>query len=80
MSNDTVVMRMYTVYKDPVDLPDVPFAVREFEILPGEAPRPGPLVGMASSLEAVRMSIPPHAGTCLVRSADDDPAIVETWL
>ena len=75
-----VVLRMYTVYRDPADLPGVPFAVREFLIVAGAEPRPGAIIGMAPSLEAVRMSIPPHADACLARSPGDDPAIVETWV
>jgi hypothetical protein len=70
---------MYTVYRAPADVPGAEFAVREWIIGRGPAPVAS-WVRAASTLFAARSLVPAWASRCMPRVADDDPAIVETWL
>ena len=80
-STDEPVLRMYTVYRDPIDLPGVRWAVREFVISSrGNGPQAARLLGTAITLELARLLIPDGADVCIARSPDDDPVIVETWI
>jgi hypothetical protein len=72
-------LTMWTVYDNPTDYPGK-VVVRRWRAV-GDEPTPDPepcYVG--DDLSAARQSIPPEANYCLIRSPDDDPAIMETWL
>lgn len=72
------VLRMYTVYHRPADLPAVEYAVRAFSIGPGSVTQ-GLLIGIGTTLDEVRRQVPACADVCMARSPEDDPAIVEIW-
>lgn len=77
---DPVVMQLYTVYLNPVDLDVAGYAVREFRISKGKVD-PGRLLAQGlDSLEEARKVVPPVADVCFARDHNDDPAIVESWI
>lgn len=65
---------IWTVYDHPSDWPDW-YVARRFD---GEEPTDDML--MNRSLAALRDSLADMGLTCLARSQEDDPVIVETWL
>lgn len=68
----------YTVYRKPLDYPDS-FVVRRFRVVASAVqPDPEPW-SVTATLSEARASIPVGL-FCLLRSVDDDPNIVETWL
>lgn len=70
---------MYTITRQPADLPGAAFAVREHLVRPA-GPVVGDLLGTADTIEAARDLVPESAGANLGRSPGDDPVIVETWM
>lgn len=74
-------MTNYVIYQGSTAVPGKPYAVRRFDILRGNsAPVPGPVVGVAATLEEAREFVPPQCGACFARADEDDPAIVESWM
>lgn len=73
---------LYTITHRPADLPGAEYAVREFTVTNTKSGgvTPGPLLGMADTLEKARALVPAWADARLLRLAGDDPVIVETWL
>lgn len=72
-------MRMWTIYRDATDV-ELPYCAREWLLYDdGRGPQPGTLWA-ALTLDDARRRVPGRFDTCLPRRADDDPAIVETWL
>ena len=71
----------YTIFRTPMDLPGVAFAVRRFDIFQGgDEPVPGPLIGTADDLDGARRLVPRRADACFQRADGDDPVVVETWM
>jgi hypothetical protein len=66
-------MRLYCVYRRPIDFPDV-FVVR---ILEGSTP--GEVVAIGETLESVRSQLPSGL-TNIGRDSQDEPQIVEVWI
>jgi hypothetical protein len=75
MTDEPLVM--WTVYKHPADYPGW-FVARPFAIT-SRGSIAGSQVLKARTLKAVRDMLPPGL-TCLTRSPDDEPQIVETWV
>jgi hypothetical protein len=69
---------MYTIYDHPLDIP-TGFVVREWLITGNGAPMAGELLIVSDTVEGAREVVPPGL-YCLGRQADDDPAVVETWV
>lgn len=69
---------MWTIYDHPKDFPKS-FVARPFSISCGGPPRPMQF-HVEGTLEQLRQSFEAIGLTCLARSPDDDPVIVETWL
>lgn len=77
MPQDTLAM--WTVYDHPTDYPDK-FVARRFDIDANGA-QPSSSIIIAADLETLRHILIVDMGlSCLTRSPDDDPKIVETWL
>lgn len=74
---DVEPIRAWTIYHDASDV-QLPYAALEW-LLDGTGPRPGRLWA-ALTLEAARERVPGRFDRCLPRAADDDPAIVESWI
>lgn len=70
---------MWTVYDRPRDYPDK-FVARRFDIGKGTV-QPSDSIIVAPDLETLRnmLEFEMHL-TCLARSPEDEPQIVETWL
>ena len=71
-------LAMWTIYDHPTDFPDH-FVAREW-LVSGRGAWPSGMVIWAATLNEVRLELLSYGLTCLERSAEDDPAIVETWL
>jgi hypothetical protein len=70
---------MWTIYDHPSDFPDK-YVARLFEVDAG-GPRPTDNFIAVSDVEELRQMFLEHfALTCISRSPEDDPKIVETWL
>lgn len=68
----------WTIYDHPSDCPDH-FAVRETVIRAGGMePQLG--VKLFWTLEGARIWLESQGLTCIPRSPEDDPVIVETWI
>jgi hypothetical protein len=76
---DSSVVRQYTIYLDPAGLVKG-YAVREWLIGRGQVDAGAVLAQGLPTLEGARMVVPPRADSCLPRTPDDDPTIVETWI
>lgn len=74
--NDPLII--WTVYDHPTDFPDN-FVARKFTT-DANGPRATAEVVVADSLDAIRESMVQRGLTCLTRSPEDEPQIVETWL
>ena len=73
------VFTVWTVYESPSDFPGW-WVLRAHDVVPGQPePIPREEWHAASSLEQVRVALPPGL-TCLPRQPDDDPVIYETWI
>jgi hypothetical protein len=72
-------MSIWTVYDNPADYPGK-YVARRFDIDAG-GPKPSSSIIIAQSLEMLRdiLQFEMHL-TCLARSPEDDPKIVESWL
>lgn len=71
-------LQMWTIYDHPTDYPFL-FVARKFEV-DAAGPRPTTEVFVAPSIDRVRFEMVRRGLTCLTRSPEDDPKIVETWL
>ena len=79
MTDDNILMPIWTVYARPKDYPDL-FVARRFDIVHGELQAcPSDDVVTASSLQELREMLPMGL-TRLPRHADDEPQIVEVWI
>lgn len=72
-------MEQYCVYNNPPEWPGW-YVVRRFKIGPGSVVRDEDWIFMCRSLEDIRDELSMRALTCVTRSRDDNPVIVETWL
>lgn len=72
------VLSMWTVYREPRDMPGVAFAARRFEVSAGAAVATNDFV-TGDTLEGIRRALP-RGLTLLSRHPNDDPVIVETWI
>ena len=72
-------LAMWTVYDHPKDYPDK-FVARRFDV-DASGPRPSASVIIMDDLDDLRdiLAYDMHL-TCLSRSPEDEPQIVETWL
>ena len=72
------MMNMWTIYDHPRDFPDF-YVARLFKV-DAEGTRATVEVVLSSSLDEIRRSMCLLGLTCLNRSPEDDPLIVEVWL
>ena len=72
-------LKIWTVIRDPSDLPGVAFCARQWVIAPGGTSTPMETVLVAPTLDALREMLPPGL-VKLARSPHDEPAIVESWI
>ena len=75
--NETI-MSMWVVYDHPLDYP-TEFVARRHEVTK-EGSRPTNEAMSSHSLDLLRDELVGRGLTCLTRSPEDDPKIVETWL
>lgn len=76
---DTEPLRMWTIYASPRDYPDK-FVARMFEVDASGA-RPTESIVISDSLDTIRECMAIQMGlTCITRSPEDEPQIVESWL
>jgi hypothetical protein len=71
-------LRMWTVYRHPRDYPDK-YVARLFEI-DADGPRVTGSIVIADGLERLQDEMMQMGLVKLMRNAEDDPVIVETWL
>jgi len=72
-------LAIWTVYDNPNDYPGK-FVARRFDV-DASGPRPSESLIIAQSLEVLRDTLQFELGLVkLMRSPEDDPKIVETWL
>jgi len=69
---------MWTVYAHPLDYPER-FVARKFEV-GANGPRPTTDIFLGDTLADVRGMMRMLGLTCLTRSPQDQPQIVETWI
>jgi len=69
---------MWKIYDHPSDFPDC-FVARRFTVTPNGTLATGDVIS-GTTLRTVRAEMTAMHLTCLHRSRDDDPVIVETWL
>lgn len=67
------MLELWTVYDSPIDLPGR-FVARKWLL-----DHPTNEILQDKTLDGLRGKLPPGL-TCLVRSPQDDPRIVETWM
>jgi hypothetical protein len=72
-------LAMWTVYDNPSDYPGK-FVARRFDV-DARGPKPSTSIIIMDDLDKLRdmLAFDLHL-TCLMRSPEDDPKIVETWL
>jgi hypothetical protein len=73
------LLEMFTVFYDPLDYPGR-YVVRRFRILHGDAMPDAEPLTVTHSLTAARHAIPDRCDAMLIRSPEDHPSVVETWL
>lgn len=74
------MLSVWTIYDHPTDVPDA-FVARCWVTIPGEPePRATDNHVQSSTLKNVRMVLRMAGLTCLQRSNEDDPKIVESWI
>jgi hypothetical protein len=74
------MMTMWTIYDHPKDYPEV-YVAREWVIDDDAYPRSTASVMIAGDIEILREILLTQMGrTCIARSDQDDPKIVETWV
>ena len=76
---EPVYLELYTIYERATDVPEWPFVIRLWRVLPG-----GVLVGTESawgarSLDAARGPLIEKGLTRVPRFEQDDSVIVESW-
>jgi hypothetical protein len=71
-------LEIWTIFRDAPGLPQS-YYVRRFQISLGEIVPDAEFTAVTSSLEAARDAVP-DGKTLLLRSPEDDPFIVESWL
>ena len=71
-------LTMWTVYDHPEDFPDA-FIAREWLVTSSGAVASGTVI-KSRSLARIRHELASYGLTCLTRSPEDDPVIVETWI
>lgn len=71
-------LSLWTVYDRPLDMPDA-IVARRFDI-GNEESSAVRLALVAPDLAIIRHHLAMAGLTCIGRSSDDDPAIVEVWL
>lgn len=71
-------LSIWTVYDHPTDHPHE-FIARRFEV-DGKGTRATAETLASTSLDLLRDELSARGLTCLTRSPDDDPKIVEVWL
>ena len=73
-------MLLFVVYRQPRDLPGVPFAVRGWEVVDdGQVPHEvRPFASLAAARHFIFGRLP--GARRINRAAEDDPVVVETWL
>lgn len=69
---------MWVVYDRPSDYPAHYVARQHVVGIAGQQPTDRAMV--SDTLDSIRLALANLGLTCITRSADDDPAIVETWL
>jgi len=69
---------LWTVYDHPSDYPHN-FVARKF-LVDDKGSTPTHAVIVADSIDCIRRQLVLWGLTCLTRSRDDDPNIVETWI
>lgn len=74
-----MTLPMWTLYDHPVDMPDCPYVARLFEV-DGDGVRTTSMTLWSESLEELRDALRRQGLTCLARSPEDDPKIIEVWL
>ena len=72
-------LAMWTIYDHPSDYPNN-FVARKFVIGDGSEPVITKEMMVCPSLTAIREMLAELGLSCITRSEDDDPKIVETWL
>lgn len=75
---DPTQLVTYTIYHDPLDFPGK-FVVRRFRVIASQVVPDDEPWHISDDLTAARESIPVGLYR-MVRSNEDDPPIVETWL
>jgi hypothetical protein len=69
---------MWVVYDHPSDFPDRYVARQHIIGIAGQQPTDRTMVSL--SLDSIRAALANLGLVCVVRSEEDDPVIVETWL
>ena len=72
------MLRMWTIYKHPKDYPKS-YVARLFEV-DADGPRPTGSIVVAATLDRLQYEMEEMGLVKLMRSPEDDPVIVETWL
>jgi len=72
-------LQMWTLYDHPADLPDCPYVARLFEV-GSDGVKATTMTLWSESLDELRASMTSQGLTCLARSPEDDPKIIEVWL
>lgn len=74
----TDYLSMFTIYKHPEDYPDK-FVVREF-VIKRTGPEPSRHANVYDTLDEARLPLIWRGLSCIERSPEDEPQIVESWL
>lgn len=75
----TDALAIWTLYDHPIDMPDFPYVARLFEV-DGDGARATTTTLWSEDLDELRASMRSQGLTCLPRSPEDDPKIIEVWL
>jgi hypothetical protein len=79
MAEPEAVLTFWVIYYGARNHPPGVWVVRAQDVVRGSMePRPHAVFIECSSLAAARAAVP-RGLTCIVRSPDDDPVIVESW-
>lgn len=74
-----VGMRMFTIYENPRDS-QFRYITREWTTNGHGTLLAGPKVYEGDDLDAARRAVPLQHDACFGRQAEDDPAVLETWM
>jgi len=72
-------LAMWTLYDNPLDMPGCPYVARLSEVN-GDGVKTTSMILWSEDLEELRASMMSQGLTCLTRSPEDDPKIIEVWL